>query len=80
MAKPEKIFMKFQEGALVPVDDYAIHQLRERNFKIGDVVAVEISKQRNPGFHRLSHTLGKLCAANIDEFRGKDAQLLQICR
>lgn len=73
MAKPEKIFMRFEKGCMVPVDDYAIHQLRERKFKIGDVVAVEITKSRNPGFNRLAHALGKLCAANIDEFRGKDA-------
>lgn len=73
MAKPEKIFMKFQSRALVPVDDYAIHQLRERKFRIGDVVAVEITKSRNPGFNRLAHSLGKLCAANIDEFKGRDA-------
>lgn len=73
MAKPDKIFMRFEKGVMVPVDDYAIHQLRERKFKIGDVVAVEITKQRNPGFHRLAHNLGKLCAANIDEFKGRDA-------
>lgn len=58
---------------MVPVDDYAIHQLKERKFKIGDVVAVDISKSRNPGFNRLAHALGKLCSANIDEFKGRDA-------
>jgi len=39
----------------------------------GDLVFCQISKPRNPGFHRLAHAFGRLVSENIDGFSGLDA-------
>jgi len=70
--KKEKIHLKIVKGGLVPADQYAESLLRNKNFKIGDVVGAEIKKLRNVKFNRLVHRIGQLCAANIDEFTGID--------
>jgi len=70
--KPEKIFFEVIRGGLVPADKYAESQLRDKKFKIGDIVGAVIRKLRNPKFNRLVHKLGLLCAQNIEEFSGMD--------
>ncbi|MBX9635919.1 MAG: hypothetical protein K2Q45_00015 [Nitrosomonas sp.] len=70
--KPEKIHFRVIKGGLVPADQYAESLLRNKNFKIGDVVGAEIRKLRNVKFNRLVHRIGQLCAANIEEFVGID--------
>lgn len=70
--KQEKIHLKIIKGGLVPADQYAESLLRNKKFKIGDVVGAEIRKLRNVKFNRLVHRIGQLCAANIEEFTGID--------
>lgn len=74
-AKPKRrrIMMRITKGAIVPADQWAERALRERGYKIGDIVAAEICKARNPGFHRLAHQLGILVAENIEDFTGMEA-------
>ncbi len=69
----ERIMMRVVKGGLSPADDYSTEALRARKYKVGDIVSVEVSKPRNPGFHRLAHRIGSLCAANIDAFTGMGA-------
>lgn len=73
MSKREKIFLRVVQGAMVPADNYAAQKLRDRGYKVGDVVKADISKLNNPKFHRLLHFIGQLCAQNLDEFSGMDA-------
>ncbi len=73
MAKREKIFFRVVKGGLQPADSYAASCLRERNYKIGDLLKAELTKPRNPKFNRLVHALGKLVVANIESFAGLDA-------
>jgi hypothetical protein len=47
--------------------------MRERGYRVGDVLSAELRKPRNPGFHRLVHAFGKLCVDNIDAFSGMTA-------
>lgn len=56
----------------MPADNFAETQLRNKKFKVGDVVGAEIRKLRNVKFNRLVHRIGQLCAANIEEFSGMD--------
>jgi hypothetical protein len=72
MAK-QKITFRVTRGALVPADDEATELLKAKGLKIGDVVQVDLTKQRNPRFHRLAHAIGRLCSENIDFFAGMDA-------
>lgn len=71
----EKIFLKVIKGGLVPADPYAESKLREKHYKIGDVVGAQITKLRNPRFNRLIHQLGRLCVENIEAFSSLDAHI-----
>lgn len=73
--KPEKIFLRVIRGGLIPADNFAETQLRNKKFKVGDVVGAEIRKLRNQKFNRLVHRVGQLVATNIEEFNGLDAHV-----
>ena len=68
--KPEKIYFKVIKGGLVPADNFAETQMRNKKLKIGDIVGALVRKLRNPKFNRLVHRIGQLCAANIEDFTG----------
>lgn len=69
----ERIYLRVIKGGLVPADDYAASRLREKAYKVGDVLAAQITKLRNPRFNRLVHRIGQLVVANIEAFDGLDA-------
>ncbi len=71
--KRERVYLRVIKGGLVPADDYAASRLREKSYKVGDVLAAQITKLRNPKFNRLVHRIGQLVVANIDAFSGLDA-------
>jgi len=73
MSKPEKLMMKVGKGCIIPADEYTTNKLKARKYSIGDVVSVQISKPRNPKFHRLVHGLGTLVVENIEGFEGMGA-------
>ena len=70
--KKEKIHFRVIKGGLVPADQYAESLLRNKNFKVGDVVGAEIRKLRNVKFNRLVHRIGQLCVKNLDQFKNMD--------
>lgn len=72
-SKRERILLRVGKGVLVPADGYAMRMLRERGFKVGDIVATDITKPRNPGFWRLAHQLGTMCRENIEAMAHLDA-------
>ena len=65
-----KTLWRVGKGVLTPYDNATIEALRTRKYSVGDVLAAELSKPRNPRFHRLAHALGELVAGNIDSFKG----------
>lgn len=71
--KREKIYLRVVKGALVPADKYAACKMRERGYRVNDLVAADIVKPRNPRFNRLVHQMGQLVVANIEAFSGLDA-------
>lgn len=68
-----KVFLRIGKGCLLPADDYAASQLREKGYRLGDLVEATLKKLNNPKFHRLIHHIGQLCAENIEAFSGMDA-------
>lgn len=81
MAKT-KIHLRVIKGGFQPADKYAESLLREKKFKVGDIVGAELKKLRNPRFNALVHGIGMLCAEQIERFKGmngheviKDVQL-----
>lgn len=71
--KRERLMFRVERGRLEPADAYTAARLREKGLKIGDIVAIDITKPRSPGFWRLAHRLGTLCARNIEAFSNLDA-------
>jgi len=45
--------------------------MKERGFRRGDELRVEVKRKRNVKFHRLAHALGNLLVDNVEKFLGK---------
>lgn len=73
MSKQARYMLRVEKGRLVPADGFTARRLRERGYRVGDLLSASLSKPRNPGFHRLAHQFGALLADNLDEFEGMDA-------
>ena len=71
--KRERIYMRVGKGNFYPADACAQSKLRERGYRVGDLVVVDVCKPRNPKFNGLVHKLGMLCVENIPAFAGMDA-------
>lgn len=69
----DRVLLLVQKGALVPADEASLERLKEKGFKIGDVLSAQLRKSRNPKFHRLAHAFGQVLAENLDSFSGLDA-------
>lgn len=69
----QRIYFRVQKGALVPADACAAEQLRERGYKLGDILSCDLRKLRSQKFNRLVHRIGQLVVANIESFDGLDA-------
>lgn len=72
-SKKKRIMLRVIKGGLVPADHWASSELRQKGFKIGDILGADLSKCRNPKFNALVHRIGQLCVKNIDEFKNSDA-------
>lgn len=70
--QPERLLLTVAKGALIPGDGYTQKRLKERGYRVGDILLADLRKPRSPGFHRLAHRLGQLVAENIEEFAGLD--------
>jgi len=57
-----------QVSALVPAGAADAEAIRERGVTIGQMLRADLTKPRNPEFHRLAHALGDLVRKNIDGF------------
>jgi hypothetical protein len=68
-----RTMLRVGKGMLTPADEFSAAELKAKNWKIGDIVAAELTKCRNPMFNRLAHRIGKLVAINIEEFSSLDA-------
>lgn len=66
----ERIYMRISKGAIIPADACALSKLRERGYRVGDLVVVDLCKPRNPKFNGLVHKLGMLVVENIPAFAG----------
>lgn len=73
--KPEPVYLRVIQGGFAPADGYAQTQLRNKKFKIGDVVKCDVRKLRNQKFNRLVHRIGQLVVSNIEAFSGLDAHV-----
>ena len=73
MKKRERVYFRVIKGGLCPADNYASSVLRERGYRVGDLLAAELVKPRNPKFNRLVHRIGQLVVANIESFANLEA-------
>lgn len=75
-ARRERYAFHVDKGCLCPADSYTTTRLREKGYKVGDLLFADLTKPRNPGFYRLAHRIGALCAANIQDFAGMEAHAI----
>jgi len=74
MSKRERYLMRVREdGSFVPDDEHTRARLRQKKYRVGNLVAAELYRARNPGFHRLAHAFGQLVSDHIDGFEHMDA-------
>lgn len=74
MSKKERYLLRVRDdGSFVPDDEHTRARLREKRYKTGALVAAELYRARNPGFHRLAHAFGMLVRDHIDGFEHLDA-------
>lgn len=74
MSKRERfLFTVTREGTLTPYDGHTQRRLREKGYKVGDTLSADLTKPRNPGFHRLAHVFGQMVADHIEGFEHMDA-------
>lgn len=73
--KPKSItyMMRIIKGGMEPADDYTASKLRERNYKVGNLITCSFKKLNNPKFNRLVHYIGVLCTEHIEAFHGMQA-------
>lgn len=69
----ERTLWLIAKDRLEPLDDFTRQQMRAKGYRVGDIVAAEVTKPRNPGFHRLAHQIGSLLAENIEAFADMDS-------
>lgn len=60
-------------GALVPRYSCDRRAMKERKFHVGMELRADLTRARNPGFHRLAHVIGTLAVEQIEGFEHLDA-------
>jgi len=74
VSKRERYLMRVREdGSFVPDDEHTRARLRQKKYRVGNLVAAELYRARSPGFHRLAHAFGQLVADHIEGFEHMDA-------
>jgi len=74
MSKRERFMLRIRDdGAFVPADTFTSERLREKKYRRGEIVAAELFRARNPGFHRLAHVFGQMVADHIEGFEHMQA-------
>lgn len=74
VSKKERFLFRIRnDGSFVPDDKHTRARLRDKKYRTGDVVAAELFRARNPGFHKLAHVFGMLVRDHIDGFENLDA-------
>ncbi len=74
MSKKEKIHLRVVKGGLQPADKYAESRLRDKNYRVGDVVGAVITKLRSPGSNKNAHAIGNLMVHQHEFFNSMQAQ------
>jgi hypothetical protein len=73
MSRREKIHLRVTKGGLQPADKYAESRLREKNYRVGDVVGAQITKLRSPGTNKNAHAIGNLMVHQHEFFNNMQA-------
>ena len=64
------VYLRVIKGGFAPADRFQESVLRQRGYRIGDLLKADLIKPRNPKFNNLVHRIGQLVVANIEAFDG----------
>jgi hypothetical protein len=74
--KRERVLLRLEvangRAGFFAADGFTASRLKARGFRNGDEVLAEITKARNPKFHRLVHQFGQVLVDNIEAFSHLD--------
>jgi hypothetical protein len=74
--KRERVLLRLEQSGgrlgFFAADGFTASRLKARGYRAGDEALAELTKPRNPKFHRLVHKFGEVIAQNIDAFEGLD--------
>ena len=73
MSKRIPVYLRVVPGSLAPADPTQTRLLRERGYKVGDLLKADLTKPRNPKFNGLVHKLGELVTQNVEGFAHLDS-------
>ena len=62
MSKRERILLRVERGALIPADAHSQQRLRDKGYRVGDILAAELIKSCYSGFWRFAHRIGHVLA------------------
>jgi hypothetical protein len=71
-AKKPRYAAVVSEDGFAVISPWTQQQLKDKGYRPGDDVGLEIYKLRNPGFNRLVHQFGIVLADNLDDFTGME--------
>lgn len=72
MAKKPRYAAVVRVGGFDITNPLVRERLREKGYRVGDDVAIEIYKVRNRKFNSFVHKFGQLLADNLDDFEGME--------
>jgi hypothetical protein len=74
--KRERVLLRLEmaggRAGFFAADGFTASRLKARGFRPGDEVLAEITKARNPKFHRLVHQFGQVLVDNVEAFAHLD--------
>lgn len=74
--KRERVLLRLEviggRAGFFAADGFTAARLKARGFRPGDEALAELTKPRNPKFHRLVHQFGQVLVDNIDAFSHLD--------
>lgn len=66
--RKERFLLRVIKGGFAPENSYVASRLRDKGYKVGDVVLASITKPRKPGYNKYAHKIAQLCIKNTERF------------
>ena len=66
--RKERFLLRVIKGGFAPENSYVASRLRDKGYKIGDLLLASLTKPRLPWYHRYAHKIAQMVVANVERF------------